>query len=480
VDVYPTRFDRTHTVSEAYARYEGRTASELDDDPVRVRTAGRIVALRPFGKAGFVQLSDGAGRLQAYIRKDTVSEKDFEIYQNLDLGDFIGVEGPLFRTKTAELTVKVESLSFLAKALRPLPEKWHGLSDVETRYRQRYLDLIANPASRDVFVTRSRLIAEIRTFFDEQGYTEVETPMLQVIPGGATARPFRTFHNALKMDLFLRIAPELYLKRLTVGGLEKVYEINRNFRNEGISTRHNPEFTMLEFYEAYRDFEDMMALTENLFQRLSERLRNGKPLIYGEHTIDLKPPYRRVPMLTAVREGLGARGAEVDEGALRSRERLLDLGRELRLDLDRDASWGKLLAKLFEETAEPSLIQPTFVVDYPLEVSPLSKKKKDDPALVERFELFAGGLECANGFSELNDPDDQLARFEAQLGERARGDEEAHEMDSDYVRALLHGLPPTGGEGIGIDRVAMLFTDSHSIRDVILFPHLRPEGHPED
>jgi lysyl-tRNA synthetase class 2 len=480
VDVYPTRFERTHAVSEAYSRYQERSASALEADPVRVRTAGRIVGLRPFGKAGFLHLSDGAGKLQVHVRKDVVSEKDFEIYQNLDLGDFIGVEGTLFRTKTGELTLRVESLSFLAKALRPLPEKWHGLSDVEIRYRRRYLDLISNPPSREVFVTRSRLIAEIRSFFDERGYIEVETPMLQVIPGGATARPFRTFHNALKMDLFLRIAPELYLKRLTVGGLEKVYEINRNFRNEGISTRHNPEFTMLEFYEAYRDFEDMMALTEDLFRRLSERLRSGKPLVYGEQTIDLTPPYRRVPMLSAVREGLRERGAEVDEGALRSRERLLALGRELSLELDEDASWGKLLAKLFEETVEPSLVQPTFVVDYPLEVSPLSKKKKDDPALVERFELFAGGLECANGFSELNDPDDQLARFEAQLRERARGDDEAHEMDSDYVRALLHGLPPTGGEGIGIDRLAMLFTDSHSIRDVILFPHLRPEGHPGD
>jgi lysyl-tRNA synthetase class 2 len=480
VDVYPTRFDRSHTVSEAYSKYQERSASELEAEPVRIRTAGRIVGFRPFGKAGFLHLSDGAGRLQVHVRKDVVPERDFHVYQNLDLGDFIGVEGTLFRTKTGELTVKVETLSFLAKALRPLPEKWHGLSDVEIRYRQRYLDLISNTASREVFVTRSRLIAEIRGFFDEHGYIEVETPMLQVIPGGATARPFRTFHNALKMDLFLRIAPELYLKRLTVGGLEKVYEINRNFRNEGISTRHNPEFTMLEFYEAYSDFEDMMALTEDLFRRLQERLRDGKPLAYGEHTIDLTPPYRRVPMLTAVREGLEARGAEVDEGALRSKARLLELGRALSLDLDKEASWGKLLAKLFEETAEPSLIQPTFVVDYPLEVSPLSKKKKDDPALVERFELFAGGLECANGFSELNDPDDQLARFDAQLAERARGDDEAHEMDSDYVRALLHGLPPTGGEGIGIDRLAMLLTDSHSIRDVILFPHLRPEGHQGD
>ncbi|HLE71094.1 MAG TPA: lysine--tRNA ligase, partial [Vicinamibacteria bacterium] len=334
------------------------------------------------------------------------------------------------------------------------------------------------PDSRAAFVTRSRLIQVIRTFFDERGYIEVETPMLQPIAGGAVARPFKTYHNALKMDLYLRIAPELYLKRLTVGGMEKVYEINRNFRNEGISTRHNPEFTMLEFYEAYSDVEDMMSLTEALFDRLQTRIREGKPLVYGEHLIDLTPPYRRLRMLDAVGEGLKERGIEVEEKDLRTKDRLLEAGRSLKLDLDRDAPWGKLLTKLFEEVAEPKLIQPTFIIDYPLEVSPLSKKKKDDPALVDRFELFIAGLECANGFSELNDPDDQRARFEGQQKERARGDAEAHVMDLDYVRALAHGLPPTGGEGIGIDRLAMLFTDSPSIRDVILFPHLRPEDAP--
>jgi lysyl-tRNA synthetase class 2 len=478
VDVYPTRFDRTHTVSEAFARFQDRAAEELAKEPVRVRTAGRILALRPFGKAGFAHLSDGAGKLQVYIRKDTVPERDFSVYENLDLGDFIGVEGPLFRTKTGELTVRVEALTFLAKAMKPLPEKWHGLTDVEVRYRQRYLDLISNPDSRAAFVTRSRLIQAIRTFFDERGYIEVETPMLQPIAGGAVARPFKTYHNALKMDLYLRIAPELYLKRLTVGGMEKVYEINRNFRNEGISTRHNPEFTMLEFYEAYSDVDDMMSLTEDLFHRLQTRIREGKPLVYGEHAIDLTPPYRRLRMLDAVGQGLKERGVAVEEQDLRSKDRLLDAGRSLKLDLDRDAPWGKLLTKLFEEVAEPKLIQPTFIIDYPLEVSPLSKKKKDDPALVDRFELFIAGLECANGFSELNDPDDQRARFEGQQKERARGDAEAHVMDLDYVRALAHGLPPTGGEGIGIDRLAMLFTDSPSIRDVILFPHLRLEDAP--
>ena len=475
VDVYPTRFERTHTVSEAFDRFQQRSAEELERDPVRVRTAGRILALRPFGKAGFAHLGDGAGKLQVYIRKDTVPERDFAVYENLDLGDFVGVEGPLFRTKTGELTVKVESLTFLAKALKPLPEKWHGLTDVEVRYRQRYLDLVANPESRAAFVTRSRLIREIRAFFDERGYVEVETPMLQPVAGGAVARPFKTFHNALKMDLYLRIAPELYLKRLTVGGMEKVYEINRNFRNEGVSTRHNPEFTMLEFYEAYSDVEDMMSLTEELFHRLQTRIRDGKPLVYGEHAIDLSPPYRRLRMLEAVREGLKERGVELAESDLRMKDRLLEAGRSLKLDLDPGAPWGKVLTKIFDDLVEPKLIQPTFIIDYPLEVSPLSKRKKDDPALVDRFELFIGAMECANGFSELNDPDDQRARFEGQVEERARGDAEAHVMDHDYVRALAHGLPPTGGEGIGIDRLAMLFTNSPSIRDVILFPHLRPE-----
>ncbi len=476
VDVYPTRFDRSHTPSEAFDQFQERTAEALEKDPVRVRTAGRIVALRPFGKAAFAHLSDGAGKLQIYIRKDAVSPEEFAIYERLDLGDFIGVEGTLFRTKTGELTLKVDSLTFLAKALKPLPEKWHGLADVEIRYRQRYLDLISNPESRAIFVARSRLVSEIRAFFDERGYIEVETPMLHPVAGGATARPFKTFHNALKMDLFLRIAPELYLKRLVVGGLEKVYEINRNFRNEGISTRHNPEFTMLEFYEAYSDFEDMMKLTEELLSRLQTRLNGGEPLAFGEHRIDLTPPYRRVSMLDAVREGLKGRGEEIDERVLRSSEGLLEVGRRLSLGLDSKAPWGKILTKVFEEIAESSLVQPTFVVDYPVAVSPLSKKKKDDATLVERFELFIAGFECANGFSELNDPDDQKARFDAQLEERARGDLEAHEMDADYLRALAHGLPPTGGEGLGIDRLAMIFTDSHSIRDVILFPHLRPEG----
>ncbi len=477
VDTYPAKFERSDTVSRAYERSRDRTKEELLADPVRVKTAGRIVgAIRSFGKAGFAHISDGQGRLQVYIRKDSVAEPGFDVYKKLDVGDFIGVEGVLFRTKTDELTLQVEDLTFLAKALRPLPEKWHGLTDVEIRYRQRYLDLIANEDARRTFVTRSRLVREIRQFFDEHDYVEVETPMLQPMAGGAVARPFKTFHNALGVELFLRIAPELYLKRLTVGGMEKVYEINRNFRNEGISTRHNPEFTMLEFYEAYSDYEDMMRLTEELFNGLQERVNGGRPLTYGENEIDLTPPFPRVPMLSAVREALEKRGVPVDPQGLRDRNHLLEVSGKLKLGLDKGAPWGKILAGLFEELVEPALIQPTFIIDYPLEVSPLSKKKPGESDLVERFELFVGGLEVANGFSELNDPDDQRARFEGQLREKARGDAEAHEMDEDYIRALSYGLPPTGGEGLGIDRLAMLFTDSPSIRDVILFPHLRPES----
>ena len=476
VNVYPTRFDRTHTVSEAFTTFDTKNEEELDKDPVQVRTAGRIVALNKFGKAGFLRLSDGAGKLQVYVRKDTVEDPGFAIYKKLDIGDFIGVEGPLFRTKTGELTLRVEKLTFLAKALKPLPEKWHGLADVEIRYRQRYLDLIANEDSRAIFVTRSRVVAGIRDFFDAHGYIEVETPMLQPIAGGATARPFKTFHNTLGIELYMRIAPELYLKRLTVGGLEKVYEINRNFRNEGISTRHNPEFTMLEFYEAYSDVESMMALTEELLAELQKNVHDGKPLRYGEVEIDLTPPYRRLAMLDGVVEALRKHDLEIGPEELREREVLVELGRKLELGLDEGAPWGKLLSVLFDHLIEASLVQPTFVTDYPADVSPFSKKKRDDPVFVERFELFIAGMEVANGFSELNDPDDQRARFEAQLEERARGDAEAHDMDEDYVRALMHGLPPTGGEGLGIDRLVMLFTDSHSIRDVILFPHLRPEG----
>jgi lysyl-tRNA synthetase class 2 len=475
IETYPTRYDRSHSVSEAVTEFGEESAEQLEAAEPIVRVPGRLVSLRGHGKTAFGHLSDGASRLQIYVRRDTVEEPGFDVYKLLDMGDFIGVAGKMFRTRTGELTIMVKEITFLAKALLPLPEKWHGLADVEIRYRQRYLDLLSNPEVREVFLTRSRLIREIRAFFDERGYVEVETPMLQTIAGGAVARPFRTFHNALGIDLYLRIAPELYLKRLVVGGLERVYEINRNFRNEGISTRHNPEFTMLEFYEAYADFNSMIELTEALFSRLAREVKGKSELDYSEQKINFDPPFPRIRMLEAIREKLSARGIEVSEDELRGRERVVTLLKNVDAKFDPDAPWGKLVAELFDEVVEPELIQPTFITDFPLDVSPLSKKKPDDPQFVERFELFVAGMECANGFSELNDPEDQRARFEAQLRERERGDDEAHVMDDDYVRALGHGLPPAGGEGIGIDRLAMLFTDSRSIRDVILFPHLRPE-----
>ncbi len=476
IEAYPRRYDRSHSISEAVAEYGGTSAEDLEAAKPEVRLAGRLMSLRGHGKTVFAHLSDGVTRLQIYIRKDTVKPPGFEIYQNLDLGDFIGVGGKMFHTRTGELTVKVEELTFLAKALMPLPEKWHGLADVETRYRQRYLDLVSNPQVREVFLTRSRLIREIRAFFDAHDYVEVETPMLQPIAGGAVARPFVTHHNALGIDLYLRIAPELYLKRLIVGGFEKVYEINRSFRNEGISTKHNPEFTMLEFYEAYADFNTMIELTESLLARLALHVAGSEEISFAEHRIRLTPPFLRLSMLDAVREALSKRSIHVSEDEIGDRRQVVALLEKVEAKFDPGAPWGKLVAELFEEVAEPALIQPTFIYDYPVDVSPLSKKKPDDPRFVERFELFMGGMECANGFSELNDPEDQRARFEAQLAEKERGDSEAHVMDKDYIRALTHGLPPTGGEGIGIDRLTMLFTDSRSIRDVILFPQLRPEG----
>jgi len=476
VDPYPSRFDRTHTISQVVAEFSPRSGEELESAAPRVRVAGRLVAIRGHGKTAFAHLSDGASRLQVYLRKDTVASPGFDIWKHVDLGDFIGVSGVVFRTRTDELTVKVEELTLLSKSLLPLPEKWHGLTDVETRYRQRYLDLVANEEVREVFVTRGKLIRALRSFFDARGYLEVETPMLQPIAGGAVARPFKTFHNALGIDLYLRIAPELYLKRLVVGGFERVYEINRSFRNEGISIKHNPEFTMLEFYEAYSDVQSMMDLTEELFAALGREVKGSEEVSYQGQTIRLTPPYPRISMLEAIRDSLSRRKVDVTEQDLRDRDRVVEILKKQGADFHPASPWGKLLALLFDEVVEPELVQPTFIYDFPLDVSPLSKKKPTDPMLVERFELFIAGMECANGFSELNDPYDQKERFEMQLRERERGDEEAHVMDDDYITALAHGLPPTGGEGIGVDRVVMLFTDSRSIRDVILFPHRRPKA----
>jgi lysyl-tRNA synthetase class 2 len=436
---YGQRFDFSHTIPQILAEYGDKTAEQLEPH-VEVRIAGRVATKRVMGKAGFAHLQQDGRQLQIYVRKDAVREKDFALYQLLDLGDMVGVDGYLFRTKTGELSVHVERLEFLAKTLLSMPEKWHGLEDIELRYRQRYLDLIANPEVRKVFVTRSKIVASLRRQLEAHGFLEVETPMLQPIYGGAAARPFTTHHNTLDIDLYLRIAPELYLKRLVVGGLERVYEINRNFRNEGISTHHNPEFTMLEFYQAYTDYRGMMDLSEELLRQAAIDATGLAVVEYQGEQIDFSK-FRRVSMRDAV-----------GDSTLR----------------------GHALVEAFERNIESTLIQPTIVYDYPVEVSPLSKNKPDDPEFVERFELYIAGMEIGNAFTELNDPREQRHRFEMQLAMREKGDEEAHQMDEDYVRALSYGMPPTGGEGIGIDRLTMILTNSRSIRDVILFPLLRP------
>ena len=474
IDPYPRRFERTDTVAELVAAHAARTKDELEAAAVGTRTAGRILAIRSFGKANFLVLSDGAAKIQAYVRQDSLPEKDFAAFKLLDFGDYVGVEGKLFRTKTNELTIHASALQFLVKCFEPLPEKWHGLSDVEIRYRQRYLDLIVNPDSRRVFEVRSRVLASIRGFLNARGYLEVETPMMQPIPGGALARPFVTHHNALDMQLFLRIAPELYLKRLVVGGLERVYEINRNFRNEGISTQHNPEFTMLEFYQAYSDYHELMVMTEEMLAACALEAIGTDQITFGEHKISLAPPYRRISLREGARVKAAERlGTSVSDEDLRRRETAATLARKLHIDVQPSWGAGKIATQMFERLNEHDLVQPTFVYDFPTEVSPLSKQKPDDLETVERFELYIGGFEVANAFSELNDPAEQRRRFDAQLVDRAAGDAEAHAMDEDYLRALDYGLPPTAGEGVGIDRLVMLLTNSPSIRDVILFPLMR-------
>ena len=474
VDTYPRRFDRRHTVSELVDRHGTRTHDELEETHAHTVTSGRIMAIRAFGKANFLVLSDGHARIQVYIRQDSLPEIDFKIYRLLDFGDWVGVEGRLFRTRTNELTIWASHVQFLAKCLLPLPEKWHGLTDVEVRYRQRYLDLIVNPDSRRVFEVRSRVIAAVREFMTARGYLEVETPMMQPIAGGALARPFVTHHNTLDMPLYMRIAPELYLKRLTVGGLEKVFEINRNFRNEGISTQHNPEFTMMEFYEAYTDYEALMTMTEELIDHVARSAVGTNHVTFGDHQISLKPPYARLSLRAAAAEAASAKLQRVvTEGDLRDRNKAAAVATALHIEVEPKYGAGKIATEIFEKLCEDRLIQPTFVYDFPTEVSPLSKQKPDDLDTVERFELYLGGFEVANAFSELNDPDEQRRRFEAQIGNRASGDLEAHAMDEDYIRALEYGLPPTGGEGVGIDRLVMVLTNSPSIRDVILFPLLK-------
>jgi len=474
VEVYPRTFERRHTISELVDAYGARTHDELEGERIETITSGRILAIRAFGKANFLVLSDGHRKLQVYIRQDSIPELDFKIYKLLDFGDWLGVDGRLFRTKTNELTIWASRLHFLSKCLLPLPEKWHGLTDVEIRYRQRYLDLIVNPDSRRVFETRSRIISALREFMTARGYLEVETPMMQPIAGGAIARPFITHHNALDMDLYLRIAPELYLKRLTVGGLEKVFEINRNFRNEGISTQHNPEFTMMEFYEAYADYQALMRMTEEMIGTVARQAIGTDQIRFGEHQISLQAPFVRLSLRAAAREAASRRlGRAISDADLRDRGTVANLAAQLGVDVDPGYGPGKITTAIFERLCEERLIQPTFVYDFPTEVSPLSKQKPGDGDTVERFELYIGGFEVANAFSELNDPAEQRRRFDAQLNNRARGDLEAHAMDEDYIRALEYGLPPTGGEGVGIDRLVMLLTNSPSIRDVILFPLMR-------
>ena len=489
-EAYPRKYDVTHAVPQIVAEYAALSAEELAARKITVRVAGRVMTIRPHGKAGFAHLAGGGKRLQIYVRLDAVGERDFELYKLLDIGDLIGVEGYLFRTRTGELTIHAERLQFLAKAVLPLPEKWHGLTDVEIRYRQRYLDLMVNEEVRTVFERRGKLVRAVRDFLEAEGYLEVETPMMQPLAGGAMARPFITHHNALDIDLYLRIAPELYLKRLIVGGLDRVYEINRNFRNEGISTQHNPEFTMLEFYQAYADYHDMMALTERLLRRVAEEVLGSVEFDYGGQRISFAK-FERLTMKEAVLRYWPSEVEALTLPQLDDHQALADRVPGLNQWLQQrgvapitrqavqDKRSGELLALFFELVAEEHLIQPTFIVDYPLEVSPLSKQKPDNPNFVERFELYIGGMEIANAFSELNDPEEQRNRFQYQQNLREKGDLTAHAIDEDYIRALSYGMPPTGGEGIGIDRLTMLLTGSRSIRDVILFPLLRPEKHSE-
>ncbi len=462
---YGHAFEYTHTVPQILAEYEKKTPEEITA-AAHVRVAGRIVTIRRMGKAGFLHLQQNGEKLQVYIKKDAVSERAYKLYEQFDTGDIIGVTGYLFRTRTGELSVHAEDLDFLSKIMLPLPEKWHGLEDVETRYRQRYVDLIANPEVRKVFVTRSRIIRSLRQQLDERGFLEVETPMMQPLYGGAAARPFVTHHKTLDMDLYLRIAPELYLKRLVVGGLERVYEINRNFRNEGISTQHNPEFTMLEFYQAYADYRGMIQLTRELLRQVAIDATGSAQVSYEGDTLD----FANLKELS-MREALVEFWPHVGTPSLEDVKDPEWLRRH-----SQETSPGLALVDLFERHVEDKLIQPTIIYDFPVETSPLSKNKADEPAFVERFELYAAGMEICNAFTELNDPQEQRRRFEHQLARKAGGDEEAHVMDEDYVRALSYGMPPAGGEGIGIDRLTMLLTGAKSIRDVILFPLLRPEG----
>ncbi|MEW7998786.1 MAG: lysine--tRNA ligase [Candidatus Thiodiazotropha endolucinida] len=471
-NAFPNDFRRNSMAGELHAEYGEKSGEALEALGLRVRLAGRMMSRRVMGKASFAHLQDMSGRMQLFVQRDALDEGVYNTqFKKWDIGDIIGAEGVLFKTKTGELSVKVDSLRLLTKALRPLPEKFHGLSDQEIRYRQRYVDLIMNEASRNTFRLRTRIVQFIRNYLDQRGFLEVETPMMQVIPGGATARPFATRHNALDMDMFLRIAPELYLKRLVVGGFERVYEINRNFRNEGLSTRHNPEFTMLEFYEAYADYNDLMDLTEAMLRGLCQEVLGGAEVSYQGERYDFGSPFQRM----TVKESICHFNPDIKAEMLDDEAQARAIAERMEIPLKPSYGLGKIQIEIFEKSVEHRLMNPTFITAYPTEVSPLARRNDDDPFVTDRFEFFVGGREIANGFSELNDAEDQAERFRKQVEEKEAGDDEAMHYDADYVRALEHGMPPTAGEGIGIDRLVMLLTDAPSIRDVLLFPHMRPE-----
>ncbi|MGP4073755.1 lysine--tRNA ligase [Piscibacillus sp. B03] len=468
VNVFGDKFERTHLSNELKESFDQYTKEELEEKEIPVTIAGRIMTKRGKGKAGFAHIQDLQGQIQIYVRKDRIGEEAYDVFKQADLGDIVGIKGVMFKTKVGELSVKADEFFFLTKSLRPLPEKFHGLKDVEQRYRQRYLDLITNLESRETFILRSKIIQSMRRYLDNKGFLEVETPMMHAIPGGASARPFVTHHNALDIPLYMRIAIELHLKRLIVGGLEKVYEIGRVFRNEGVSTRHNPEFTMIELYEAYADYHDIMDLTENLVAHIAEEVLGTTKVQYSDVEVDLAPQWKRWHMVDAIKEVTG-----VDFWAEMTDEEAHALAKEQGIDVDDNMTYGHIVNEFFEQKVEDTLVQPTFVYGHPVAISPLAKKNEEDPRFTDRFELFIVGREHANAFSELNDPIDQRERFEAQVKEREEGNDEAHLMDEDFLEALEYGLPPTGGLGIGIDRLVMLLTNSASIRDVLLFPQMR-------
>lgn len=471
VNAYPNDFKRNALAQPLHKLYEDKTESELEENPVLLKLAGRIMTRRLMGKASFVHIQDMTGRIQLYVRQDAVTPEKYEKFLQWDLGDIIGVEGVLFKTKTGELSLRVRDIRLLAKSLLPLPDKYHGLTDQESRYRKRYLDLIVNENTRRTFVIRAQIIDKIREFLRKRDFLEMETPMMQVMPGGAAAKPFITHHNVLDMPLYLRIAPELYLKRLIIGGIERVFEINRNFRNEGLSTQHNPEFTMLEFYQAYATYEDLLTLTEDLFRTLASDILGTTTIQYLDYQFDVDKPFLRMTLFDAILKY----NPELTKSNIDNLVSAKNTAKELNIPIQEKAGLGKVQLEIFEKTVEHQLIQPTFIIEYPAEVSPLARLNEKNPFVTDRFELFIAGREIANGFSELNDPEDQASRFQKQVLEKEAGDEEAMPYDEDYITALEYGMPPTAGEGIGIDRLVMLFTNSPSIRDVILFPHMRPE-----